>query len=311
MAKRTRARDALEFAGAILLEWVANLVSEQAILAFAGRLGRILFARKRYAERAAEHLRLAFPDWPDARIRRTVRASFASQAKVPVEALRLARSFRDPDVFARRVRLDVDSTAWKEVSSGQGAVIVSAHLGNWELAAAIFTHAGLSLTAVGRPQENRYIYDRIERLRTRMGQTIVPKKGALPTLVRRLKRGENVGLIVDQDARQEGIFVPFFGRFCSTYDSAAALALRMRRPIIPCFLLRRAGGMFEARLEAPVPMEDLSRDNPENRRALTIRMNERIEAAVRSCPEQWIWNYRRWKTRPPGEEAAEPARASR
>lgn len=302
MARRSAARDAAEFAGAILLEWIVNLLSERAALAFAERLGRLFFARKRYAERAVEHLRLAFPGWSDARIRRTVRASFANQTKVVVEALRHARRLRDPGVFARTVRFSADPAGWAEVSSGRGTVMVTAHLGNWELASCIVTHAGLPLVGVARPQANRFIYARIERARKRMGHRLLDKKGALLSLVRSLRKGENVAMVVDQDARKEGIFVPFFGRLCSTYDSPAALALRTRRPIVPAFFLRRERGTYEARVEPPIPMDDLPADGPESRRILTARMNERIERAIRADPEQWLWNYRRWKTRPPGEE---------
>ncbi len=311
MAKRTRARDAIEFAGAILLEWVAAALPERAALSLAGSLGRLLLARKRYAERAAEHLKLAFPDWSDARIRRTILASFENQARVPMEAFRHARRLKNPDVFRREVRLDADPAAWEAAASGKGVIFVTAHLGNWELSPSIVTHAGIPLASVGRPQENGWIYDRIARLRARLGQRMIPKKGALLVLMRTLKRGGNLALVVDQDARKEGIFIPFFGRLCSTYDSAAALALRTRRPIISGFLVRHPEGGFTGRLDPPIPMEDLTRDDSENRRILTTRMNERIEAAIRRNPEQWIWNYRRWKTRPPGEVPAEPVPGAR
>ncbi len=298
MARRILARDAAEFAAAVLVEWVANCLTERAAEVLARGLGRMIFNRKHYPARARAHLRLAFPRWPEAKIDLCVRRCFENAALVPVESFRLLRRLKDPDEFKRRVALEADPAAWGAVSSGKGAILVTAHLGNWELAATMLTHQGISLMSVARPQENRFLYRRIQRWRRRLGQRVVDKQGALFTLARHLARGGNVALIVDQDARREGIFVPFFGRLCSTYDSAAALALRFGRPIIPAFFVRRDGGGFVAVLAPPVPIDGLPADKAEARRELTARMNGEIERFVRAHPDQWIWHYRRWKTRP-------------
>lgn len=308
--RRPLAREAAEFAAAILAEWIAQCATPAAAVAFGRRAGRLLFARKRYPARALEHLRLAFPEWSEARRARLARRAFANMGAVPVEALRILRGLMSPAVFDRLVEVRVDPEAAAALAAGRGAVFVTAHLGNWELLPLVGRRLGISIVSVGRAQDNRLLDRRIGAWRRRLGQTVVEKHGALRVLGRALRAGRSVALVVDQDARDEGVFVPFFGRLCSTYDSAAALALRFGVPLVPAFLIRRPGGRFLARVERPVSRDGLPADPGEARLSLTARMNERIESCVRRHPDQWIWHYRRWKTRPPEEKGAPPPDAA-
>jgi len=180
-------------------------------------------------------------------------------------------------------------------------LVLTAHLGNWELLSVAHRVAGFPLTVVVRPLDAPGLNALAERLRLKAGVELAAKRGALRAVLGALGRGRMVAVLLDQNAsRREGIFAPFFGHAASTSRSLAVLATRTRTPVVPIFAHRQAGGFHLVAvgpaLEAP--------ETPDAERAiieLTRCCNETIEAAIRRTPEQWLWIHRRWRTRPPGE----------
>ena len=312
MKRRTWARNAAELAAVILFEWIVQCFSLPAALAGVRKLGSLAFRLSKYRARACRQLSEAFPDWPPDRVEAVAGRCFGSLASTLVEALRLPRRRLNPEQLAEFVEVTLDPESMRAVRSGQGVLFVTAHLGNWELAPWALNIHGIPIVSVARPLENPLLDERALKIRHRQGQRVLSKRGALLGISRSLKEGLPVGLVVDQDARQEGIFVPFFGKLASTYDSVAAMALRYRCPIVSGYVVRqKRPGTFLAVMDAPIPGDNLPADPEAAKRELTARMNLRIESYVRQYPDQWIWHYNRWKTRPPEESVGAQARPNR
>ncbi len=180
----------------------------------------------------------------------------------------------------------------------QGSILITGHCGNWEW-------MNLALGAVGVPMTvaAREIYDpRLDviarRLRGRFGgATELRGEGAGRRLAQALRRGRVIGLLIDQDIDAPGVFVEFFGHPAWTPSGAAVLALRTGAPLVVGFARRQADGTMLVALDPPLTTPatgDLRRDAAQ----LTALLTSRIEAQVRSCPEQWVWMHRRWQRQP-------------
>jgi len=179
------------------------------------------------------------------------------------------------------------------------ALMLTAHLGNWEYLSAAARLAGYPLSIVVRPLDSPALDALAGEMRRKTGVELIDKRGALRPVLEALRRGRMVGVLLDQNAaRREGVFVPFFGRSASTSRSLALLSVRTGAPVVPIFIAREAPGRHRVVIQPPLPRP--AANDPERAVVeLTARCNEAIEAAIRRTPEQWLWSHDRWRTRPP------------
>lgn len=190
----------------------------------------------------------------------------------------------------------------KTAMEAHGRVLVlTAHLGNWELLAVAHRLSGYPLAIVVRALDARWLNALADRLRRRSGVELIDKRGALRPVLDALRRRGMVAILLDQNAaRSEGVFVPFFGRPASTSRSLAVLAVRTGTPVVPIFIRREGPGRHLVVVRPPLPAP--STEEPDRAIAeMTRRCTEAIETAVRETPEQWLWIHERWRTRPAGE----------
>jgi KDO2-lipid IV(A) lauroyltransferase len=246
---------------------------------------------------ALANVAVAFPDLPAAARRRLSRQAWQHLGMTVVE---LARLLGRP-LASTLDELTLDGLPHlRRVMTEHGrALVLTAHLGNWEYLAAAHRLTGYPLAIVVRPLDSPALDAIAEAMRRKTGAHLIDKRGALRPVLEVLRRGGLVGILLDQNtARREGVFVPFFGRAASTSRSLALLALRTETPIVPIFIQREAVGRHRIVIEPPLPVpvaNDLDRAVVE----LTARCTEAIEAAIRRTPEQWLWSHDRWRTRPP------------
>jgi KDO2-lipid IV(A) lauroyltransferase len=232
------------------------------------------------------------------------RRCFEHLGLTTVECCRLF--FGSAERVLRRVRGTGTEHIAKALAQGRGIFFLTGHFGNWELLAATHGLAGFGLSVVVRPLDNPYLDALIARARARSGLRAISKREAVQGVRAALARGECIGILLDQDAGREGVFVPFLGHAASTSRALAVLALKTRAPVVPAFIHRLPDGSHELVLDPEIPLVitgDLDHDILVN----TARFTAAIERHVRAHPEQWFWVHRRWKTRPPGESAALPA----
>ncbi|MEJ2164635.1 MAG: hypothetical protein P8X90_03830 [Desulfobacterales bacterium] len=243
---------------------------------------------------ARRNLQFCYPDWTRHRIGELNKEIFKNSGITFLEIWQMAFFSREQLLGAvKNVRgMEHLVTALKQK---RGAVMISAHLANWELG---FVHGGCyfewPVTGVARhirfPWLDRWFY----RLRTRFGNKIIFKKGALPEMRKILRRGEILALTIDQSRHKQAIEIMFFGRRATATPAAALLAMRCRSPVIPSFCSREPDGSLTIHIAPPLKMEqsgDLRADLHIN----TQKMVDAMETMIRRYPDQWIWFQRPWK----------------
>lgn len=262
-----------------------------------GDLGWIILPRRRAV--TIENLARAFAGGPSrVDLRRLGRRSFQHLGMNLVESC--AFFFRPPSVLLSRLELagveHLDQAAGR---SRNGALVLTAHYGNWELLTAFQTLSGFSCSVVVRPLDNPLLDRVVERFRRRSGMEPISKRRGLREILEALRRGRVVAILLDQNAsRGEGVFAPFFGIPASTSKSLAVIALRTGAPVVPIFIRRLPGGRHRVEVEPAIPP-------PADRSvaSYTAAFNRSIEQMIRTAPEQWFWMHRRWRTRPEREPA--------
>ena len=227
---------------------------------------------------------------------RIVKGVFDSIARLAVTFARFPKITRaNVDQWIRYQGLENFTNARDR---GKGVLVATAHFGNWELSA--FAHAYLCepMNVVVRPIDNPFIDDLVEARRALSGNGIITKADAARPILRALKAGETVGVLVDQNTLPEqGVFIDFFGKKACAHSSLAKLAHHTGAAVVPGYALwSQQEGKYVLHFEPEVEMTgDIQQD--------TQRVHARLEAAIRKHPDQWLWIHRRWKTRPPGEAA--------
>jgi KDO2-lipid IV(A) lauroyltransferase len=179
---------------------------------------------------------------------------------------------------------------------GRGVLVATGHLGNWELSA--FTHALMTapMYIVVRPLDNPQIDEFVERRRALSGNHIIRKKEAAREILRALKAGDAVGILIDQNTTpEEGVFIDFFGRKACAGTAFVKFAHHSGAAVIPGFALwAEQEKRYVLRFYPEVSMSgDVQAD--------TQSVHSVLERVIREYPDQWLWIHRRWKTRPPGE----------
>ncbi|HVR70027.1 MAG TPA: lysophospholipid acyltransferase family protein [Vicinamibacteria bacterium] len=295
-------RRVLEARAAAVVERVLRRLPRRTTLALGRGLGRLLGdLDRRHLAIAAANLRQAFPEWEAARTLRTARAVYAHFGSVLLDILWL-RS-RTPEKIRSLLEVNGREHVERVMAAGRGAVLVTAHIGNWELHGVAHGLLFGPIHVVARPLDNPELDRRLCAMRTMGGNAVVYKRRALPLILRALRENRGVALLIDQNVLAgDGIFVDFFGRKAATTTVAAALAVKTGSAVVPCRSELLRDGRYRLRY-APALEWTPSGDRQRDIACLTQRLTRQLEDWVRETPEQWLWMHRRWKTRPPEETA--------
>lgn len=246
------------------------------------------------------NLALAFPKKSVGERRRIVRHVFTS----------LGRQFAEVCLFPRYTRENVNRTVTydgyenfdRASQRGKGVLFLTGHIGGWELSAFAHSLYGHPLHFVMRPLDNPYLDALVRRYRTMHGNTPILKHDPARELLRAMKAGATVGILIDTNMTPpEGVFVDFFGIPACTASGLARIALRTDAAVVPGFtiwdpVLRK----YRLRFDPAVPLIRTG-NNDADIVANTAKFTKVIEEVVRRYPDQWLWVHRRWKTRPPGQ----------
>lgn len=183
------------------------------------------------------------------------------------------------------------------LKEGKGAVVVSAHLGNWELIPMYFAYKGYSSNIVARPIYYEKYDEWVSFLRKSMGVNIIYRTQSPKKLLKLLKNNELVGILPDQDVDSiEGIFVEFFGRKAYTPLAPVRLAMAADCPIVPMFIVR-GDKKHTIHVEDPIRVER-GQDKDRLVSLYTQKWSGTVESYIGRYPDQWVWMHKRWKTRP-------------
>ena len=223
---------------------------------------------------------------------RIAKASVVRFGPMLFEVLRFPVIKKDPQAY---VRIEGLEKLQQGMAEGRGAVIASAHSGNWELMGGAFAMAGIPLVGVAMKQKSSGSDRFINEYRTLIGMHITYKTG-VREMFDMLKKGWAIGLIMDQDTnRHDGLVLDFFGQPTNCTPGAASMARFQDVPIFTSFMHRDAQGRHTLFVEGPFHVEK-TKDKREDVRQMTQFLTHEIEKHVRRYPEEWFWLHDRWKS---------------
>lgn len=250
--------------------------------------------RRRVAE---ANLVLAFPHLPVEERARILVSHYRELGRVACEYPRMGELVRAP---ASAVVAELEGFEHLESArtAGRGAILMTGHFGNFELLGAWLGRMH-PVSFVVKPLSNPRVERLITGWRRAAGVDLIPLGTGVRRVFEALKENRWVAMLADQDARQNGVFVPFLGRAASTPAGPAEISLRTGAPIVMGFVVRRHDGRHTLTLTPP--LEPPTAAGPEAVRQLTAAHTAVLEHWVRRHPEMWFWLHRRWKTRPPEE----------
>jgi len=258
---------------------------------------------KRDRGRMQENLEIAFPELDQRERDQIMRGCVDHLGRVLAEIAWLWSA--QPEDVERMCEVEGIEHLLNALESGRGAILATGHLGNWEMLNARLAVAGIPITVAVRELDDSRVDELVNTLRTRFGSEVILRgTSAGRQLLRALRDGRGVGLLIDQDIPSiPGIFVPFFNKPAWTPSGAATLALRARCPIMPGYIHRKPDGTHKIKIYPPieVPSEGSLKEKVYE---MTAAATDATEWHVRAWPEQWVWMHRRWRTRPddePGE----------
>ena len=259
-----------------------------------GELGYRPFGiRKRVVER---QIAAAFPELSPQEVIELARESYRHLGRSSIETALLDAIGRDGlDKLVETVEgWDLLADA---MTQGKGVVLVTGHMGNWELGGAYIATRGIPLDAIGRGMANPLFDAWLNRTREEMGIRIVHDSEAVRRTPRSLRAGRAVGFVADQGVLGlASTFVPFFGRPAKTPRGAAVFALRFGVPVLFVVALRKPNGRYRLVIE-PVEIAGTG-DKDGDVDAIVARYTQILEKWVRVAPAQYFWHHRRWKRQP-------------
>jgi KDO2-lipid IV(A) lauroyltransferase len=264
-------------------------------------LAQLVYVLHRRLRRVGmRNLELAYPQMGRRQRRKILRGVFTSLGRQLAEFCR----------FPSCTRANVSNVAVYEGfenfdaahQRGKGVLLLTAHLGAWEVGSFVHSVHGHPHRVVARTLDNPYLDTLVHKNRTLHGNAVFEKQDFARGLLSAMKAGETVGLLMDTNMTPpQGVFVDFFGIPACTASGLARVALRTDAAVVPAFTiwdstLRKYRVHF-----APALKLVRGGDNEADVIANTALFTRTIEDYVRRYPDQWLWVHRRWKTRPPGE----------
>ena len=269
-----------------------------AAVAVGAGLGRLVFSvDRRHRQVALDNLRRALggEGHDDVALTRIARGAMMNLGRTVAEIARMERL--DGAELLRRVTIEGEEHLRAAQAQGRGVLFLASHFGNWEWMGAALALHGFPMHAVARALDDPSLNIRLNRARERHGTIVLEKRLAAGELVRLLRSGQSIALLIDQNTRvEDAIFVDYFGTLAATHKGPAILALRTGAPVVPIFMVREGDRHRLTILPAlTIPRSGILADDLYQATALFTKT---IEATVRRHPDHWLWVHRRWKTRP-------------
>lgn len=295
----------LEYTAARTLIGFLGVLPRRAALFFSigiAKLGYYLLGGLRKV--SYRNLEIAMPELPQSECEKLVKGSFESLGRILGEVSQFHKA--TPASLEDLIEFHIDDLLEmyaKVRHEGRGAIVVTGHIGNWELFVFAFAAIYEPMSYLARPIDNPLIEEMTVRIRSRFGNRPINKTNSIMVASKILREGGILGILADVNAHpKEGVFVPLFGVPACTSTGAALLAIRTNSIIVPmCAVWDREKKKYVAihgEIIEPIITGDRKSDIAET----TARFTVEIEKFVRGYPDQWLWMHKRWKTRPRGEK---------
>jgi len=290
----------LEYVSVRIVDSIVSLMPMRTVRAFGAALGGLAYAIDSGHRRIAlDNLAAAFPARSESERRAIARVMFAHFGSLLFELLKFGTY--TPEQMVAAVDVDGLEHARQAYDQNRGVLFFTGHFGYWEIHALAQPLISHPISVLARPLDNPYLHAMLERIRTRTGNSVIYRQGAVRKVLRELAANHGVALLIDQHLHTpDAVYVDFFRRPAATTSALAALALRTGAPVVPVFALPSPGGryrlVYEHHVDPPLA------DTPDAVREFTQRCTDILEMYVRRHPELWLWMHRRWRERGHGSE---------
>lgn len=265
------------------LEWAS---------ACGGRLFRVLGPRLKAHRVARRNLQRVFPEKSEREIDAITRGMWDNLGRSAAECVHIEQLARAAGPGGRIEFVGLEHVL-RMRDDGKPGMIVSGHIGNWELCGLPAARSGVPLADIYRAADNPMVDRLIRWIRKPLSSELIPKgRDGARRIVQLMTQGGHIGVLVDQKMN-EGLPIPFLGHDAWTATAPAALALRFRCPLIPVRVERLSGVRFRITVDPPMALPDTG-DRQTDIHLLLTRMNAMLEGWIRERPEQWFWVHRRW-----------------
>jgi KDO2-lipid IV(A) lauroyltransferase len=294
MGRRKKMKRNLEVAAAKGLKGIARSLPRSAGLrvfsALGGVAGHLLREDRR---RAMDNLGIAFPDMPQSFRRAMTSAMFKSLGRNAYEFLTLEGSTRSRlhDIVDRVEGREHFDTA---CARNRGVIVITGHIGCWELLAAYFTTEGYPVNVVARELWESRLDRELVKVRSSVGYRTIDRDRGGREMLRVLRENRILAVLIDQHTRVSGVYVPFFNRPAHTPTGVARLAQATGAPIVPMAIYMTRPGRHLIRILPAIECASGSDGQPEIE-GITERCSRAIEDLIRFDPKQWVWFHRRWR----------------
>ncbi len=273
------------------------------LLIIEGILRALFFVLPKYKRIAFRNLSQVFPG--QTALHQTIwHESFSSLARLIVDMLRIHRLTEE---WVRSHITFPCCAEWKEFkkrAGTRGVLAISAHLGSFELMAHAAPYWFEPMTIVVRPFKMRGLDEWWNRNRSSSGNDIIPREGAFREIVRRLKKGRSVGILMDQNiTRERAVFVPWFGHLAATTKAVALAGVMTEAPIGVFDILYKGGDRYElgfTEVDCTDVYKDSNLSSEDKCLVITTRVAEELQRKILKNPAGWFWMHKRWRTTPAG-----------
>lgn len=274
-----------------LLTFLAKILPVAVTTWIARRVGDLVFLVLRKRRKIAfANIEKAFGNSLDEKTKRKItRAAFQSAALSVTELFIVQKIKKDTK---NRFKLFGNEHLEAAFSKNKGVVLAISHLGSWEYLSFLPYLTGQSWAVIVKDIKNPYIDRAYNAMRREMNVVPIPKESSVRTILKELKEGRGIAILIDQWAGDEGLWIDFFGSKTSTTSIPARLAEKTGCTLITGYCLRTGSGHYEIHIEPPVEWD---RNDPDWETSLSEKLNRVLEKQIRQYPEQWLWGHRRWK----------------
>jgi Kdo2-lipid IVA lauroyltransferase/acyltransferase len=299
---RVSVRETAEFAVVWIFVYAMRLLPRGMARAIGAMIGAIAFrALGRLRRVGLRNLALALPERTAKEREAILRSEYRNLGLLLAEFCKMPNY--TPASASRFIRYEGLENYLRARERGKGVLVLTGHLGAWELSSFYHSLMGMPMGMVIRRLDNPLVDAFVNRIRCQHGNRVIHKDDFARGLIASMRAGETVGILMDTNMTPpQGVFVPFFGVQACTASGMARIAEKTGAAVVPGFLLWEANERkYVLHFGAELPVihtGDAEQDAVSNTAAFTAA----IEGYVRQYPEQWLWMHRRWKTRPADEE---------
>jgi KDO2-lipid IV(A) lauroyltransferase len=277
--------------------WLSNLLPRTAWLSFCGALGSLAYYLATETRKLTHrHLSLAFPEKSKDEITNLAKRTFKMLGKNTGEILR-SSTINSLEQLNKFLVTHGYENFVKANSKGKGVIFLTCHLGAFDLQVTNMAMRGLNPNIIGAPLKDPRLNDLLWNYRNAHGAVAIERGRETFRMIKILKSGGSVALLIDQDTKVKTAFVNFFGMPAATPVGATVLALKTGAAVVPTYVHLAADGLQHMYILPEVPMR-VSGNEEEDIVYNTQVLTNFIEETIRKYPDQWVWMHERWKTKP-------------